>query len=153
MSSKPNPVALTACMLMNRFWAASPKLQPRSHWEAIAAISSDLHRLAPACKRQGVAECNGEERDGQREAIERTHIPDLRRVYRDTAIRVMEARIEANGKRLDKRVAKLSERLAPLGLKACDGGDPRGSCLWLESTDPSRPVPRNGWDDERWHIG
>lgn len=116
--------------------------------EQIAALASDLHRLAPACKRHAEAECNGEWRDGQRDAI--------CAAFKDRQGERLEeliADIVAYGNRLDKRIAKLNEKLAPLAVQAVRTGDPRGWTLRLHSTDKSRPVPRNGWADESFGIG
>lgn len=67
MSNRPNPVALTAAMLMDK--ALSKALAQHSTIYnsqgvgplpyACANLASAIHRLAPACKRLAVSEANG----------------------------------------------------------------------------------------------
>lgn len=153
MSNRPNPVALTAAMLMRRAWSLTtpdgPARDPFTEHDC-ASLASDLRRLAPACVRLAVAQCNGEWRDGQRLAL-------MKYAHGCAAGMVnpldeLDAEIEAYAVRLDKRIAKMNAKLAPLALEASNAGDPRGCVLKLTSTDKSRPLPRNGWDDASWGI-
>ncbi len=150
MSNKPNPVALTAAMLMNRKRDLFGGIDGHHRVEEIAGIASDLHRLAPACERIAVGQCNhGYWCDAQSIVNEvemsEGYKPDAQTLYCVGVIR-----------RMDKKLAKLNERLAPLALVAKNGGDPRGWSLWLETTDKARPVngrASGSWDGERWGIG
>jgi hypothetical protein len=153
MSNKPNPVAFTAAMLMQRalLLPMQDSVSPSHHSAAVycASLASTLHRLAPACQRQAVAMCNGEWRDGGRDAIYRTWVEGRER---REALQAIEDSVEAYGKRLDKRLAKINEALAPLGIKAVRGGDPRGCVLRLVSLNDSHPLPSNGWSAGEWCI-
>lgn len=147
MSNKPNPVALTAAMLMDR-WHCQPvskhtlpahlrNPEPRAPIiNEVASLASDLHRLAPAFARQGVAECNGEWRDGQREAIMRAKAPqkDI-----DTVLDKLDASIVAKREQLTRKLIKLNARLAPFAILA-DGHAGGGIYLGIESTDATRPL-------------
>lgn len=142
MPTKPNPVALTACMLLDRLITGNRDRQRLASLHSIADLASQLHRLAPACKRLAEAECNGEWWDGQRDSCRPCQFKSL-----DDSIRKYAAR-------LDKRVAKLNAALAPFAVSACRTGDPRGWTLRLRSTDLARPLPSNGWwSDAEWGIG
>jgi hypothetical protein len=153
MSKKPHPVAETAAMLMDRLWFIATQEPLKASYITligVASLASDLHRLAPACQRQAEAECNGEQWNGQRAEAYRKDC-GARLPGQHTA--EVDAAIEAGGIRLDKRLSRLNESLAPFALKATRSGDPRGCCLRLESTDPSRPVPRNGFSDDWCIVG
>lgn len=143
MSTKPNPVAHTACMLTMRNIDAGGKYSQSGDGIKLAVLASALHRLAPACKRQAEAECNGEFFDGQRERMK----------WKGNDVKALEVEISRYGDRLDRRIAKINETLKPLAIEAYRTGDPRGWTLRLKSTDPNRPLPHNGWDDECWGIG
>jgi hypothetical protein len=155
MSAKPNPVALTAAMLMNREWnnAAIDKLMPLGPMDGnirhLSSLASQLHRLSPACQRHAVAMCNGEWRVGDRDSICRVWLEGKERC---DALRNIEDSIEKYGTRLDKRLAKLNDSLAPLAIQACRHGDPRGCVLRLVSTDATRPLPSNGGTAGEWCL-
>lgn len=156
MSNKPNPVALTAAMLMERACCPVTVDTGIGSWDehthnisiqGIAALASDLHRLAPAVARIAVGCCNhGYWGNAQSlvlgDEMSAGYVPDAQTLQCVAYI-----------KRIDKKLAKLNARLEPLALVAKDGGDPRGWTLRLHSTDKSRPVPRNGWDSGAWGIG
>ncbi len=167
MSTKPNPVASTAVMLAVRLFvyvgdydnddgeeqahfvyeAGTPKgMTP----DAVAALASDLHRLAPAVQRHAVAMCNGEWRTDQRRDLETWDRNTMG--GRTDRVDELDADIEAYGVKLDRRIAKLNAKLAPLALQAHRSGDPRGTVLRLKSTDADRPVPCNCGDGESWAI-
>ena len=138
MSAKPIPAAETAAMLALRI---VPSADAPASIAYVAILASELHRLAPAIKRHAEAACNGEWRDGQRRMAEGS----LR------ALAALDVSIEQYGKRMDRRIARINERLAPLGLIAAIGHDPRGSAISLTSTNDVR-VPSNGWSGG-WEIG
>lgn len=156
MSNKPNPVALTAAMLAMRASSIAdeiatiatlrgekaPSLLIGGGFRGCASLASDLHRLAPACRKLAEAECNGEWRDGQRNRL----------MFDGAAIAALDASIAKCDARLDKRIARLNEALAPFALRAARNGDPRGAVLRLYSTDDARPLPSNGFGDG-WVIG
>lgn len=165
MSTKPNPVALTAAMLALRYVLKSKEQMTWRGIEPIsrnmAVLASDLHRLAKGCQRHAVAVCNGEWRDGQRDYFRRAMRYDdgeSREEHRRHAnqaregLEELDRSIEAYGVRLDRRIAKLNAQLALLGLRADRHGNPRGIVLRLTATDGSAPVPRNGMSDDSWGI-
>lgn len=146
MSNKPAPVSLTTAMLTRREYEVNGCVNVWSI-ERVADLASRLHRLAPQCKRIAIAE-----------AICSDPIPaDAHSVYQgedmSEGFRVTwahESWIKVF-KRNAKAIERLNEALKPLALVAKDGGDPRGPCLYLESTDPKHPLPRNGWA-EGWAL-
>lgn len=134
MSTKPVPCALTACKLMAQaFILRHDDIQRlRITAESVANLASAIHRVAPACKRLAVAECNGGWGDGQRDACaffaknyggtERARLAELDKSITDYATR------------LDRRIAKLNAELAPFGFKLIRSGDPRGATLRMAET-------------------
>ncbi len=144
MSNRPNPVALTAAMLARRP-IAGPTAAGLTTELGIACLASELHRLAPA-----VAMCNGEWEDSQRSKLyayrEGSNRSD--QIYGAERLKALEKSIKDYGTRLDKKIAKLNAKLAPLALQCSRHGDPRGCVFKLTSTDPARPV---GYDNE-WPV-
>lgn len=154
MSNKPNPVALTAAMLACRMCHAGSR-NKYGDWQldgtdatAPASLASDLHRIASACQRLAVAECNGDFNWSD----------DCQEFPYDVGDGSIGDRYEHPGsgrywaglyKRINKRMDALNAMLAPLAIKAKNGGDPRGCVLRLVSTDPSRPLPGYGGE---WPI-
>lgn len=162
MSSKPNPVARTAALLSARLlhelgdWDNDDG-ESETHFtvtavttEQVADVASKLHRLAPAFTRQAVAECNGEQRDGQRDAIYKLYRnqPELER----SALAAIEPAIEKEAERLERKLEKLNALLLPFQVVARTGGDPRGCVFWLEALPDTPPLPTNGWNDGCWNI-
>ena len=157
MSNKAAPLTITACMLLERSYhefdtGIGPMSDPQSV-HTCAALASDLHRLAPAAQRLAIAECNGEWREGQRDAMYR-HMRSLPKEAQNQYCHdwqvTFEAECEAQGSKLDKRLEKLNRRLAPFALQVTTPGDPRGHVLALESTDKARPV---GYDNRFPIVG
>lgn len=150
MSTKPNPVAETSAMLMKRKCFQYPSSdQPFDHWiHNVADIASRLHRLAKGCERASVAQCNGEMWDGQRDQIHRLEIEHKK----NTLLADVEVSVEKYCARIDKQVDKLAQELAPFKLTCKRNGDPRGYCLKLYTTDPTRPVPHNHMGGDSWGI-
>lgn len=122
----PNPVALTAAMLATKCANAENTANHREEHSpsTIANLASQIHLLAPACKRLAEAECNGEWRDGQRAGIERQ-----RHSGRQQLLDHLDKSITDYATRLDKRIAKLDAELAPFGYQLIRQGDPRGATL------------------------
>ncbi len=153
MSHKPNPVALTAAMLVHRSatWTNPAGCVIGLTAHDAACLASELHRLAPAIQRHAVAMCNGEWRDGQRQDIHRWRQENayVRPVDADRlALQELDKSIEDYGTRLDTKIAKINAKLAPLALQCSRHGDPRGRVFKITSTDPARPV---GYDNE-WPV-
>jgi hypothetical protein len=143
MSKKPHPIACTAIILSERNDA---RRTDRLSLFDVANLASQLHRLAPACKRQAVALSNGELWNGQR-----------REAGKDaTRLAEIYQALEARGARLASRIRSLNRELAGLCVKACTSAkgesDPRGPGLWLEPTRVGVVLPRNGFHDDRWVI-
>lgn len=147
MSNRPYPVASTAVMLALRSYRLAQYLGT-DDGSALATLASRLHRLAPACQRQAVAECNGEQWYGQRDSIRKWGD----RGTLDSALQDLDAAIEKGRERMRKRIAKLNRDLAPLAIEAVTDGDPRGVVLSIESTDPAHPLPSNGGTGGGWRI-
>lgn len=155
MSHKPNPVALTAAMLMRRHCGQYPLYDPPfdHHIQTVADVASKLHRMAPAFTRYAVALCNGEQYEGQRDKAYEASKRSMYPVANEKAIIAeMEAAIGKEGQRLERKLAKVNEFLAPFSVQACDGDDPRGCTLWLEASPNTQPLPDNGYHDGRWSI-
>ena len=114
----PAPVAVTACRLMQSIPAEKGPYQ-------VADIASRLHRLAKGAQRASVMQCNGEIRDGQRNAIYR----QINKLDQQAHIDDMEAAIVKYCDRVDKQIEKLSAELAPFGYTCARNGDPRGFAL------------------------
>lgn len=157
MSRAPHPIALTSAMLalrhaiMNR---DAPNYDPSFNgieYERgliAARIASDLHRIAKACHKLAEAECNGEWREGQRDARFMGRDDARRQAFQ----RELDASIAKYASRLDRRISKLNESLAPFALACERRGDPRGFTLVIVSLDPSRPVPSNGCESGVWGV-
>lgn len=133
MSNSPAPLALTAVMLAMRL----PHFDLRSaamNESHVAALASDLHRLAPAYQRHAISVCNGELQTGQRDWANR----QPREVFTKWSLEMNES-IAAYGRKLDKKLDRLNQRLAPFALRI-DPSHGGGLYLGLESTDMNRPV-------------
>ena len=139
MSTRPAPVAITSAMLMD-----ATKGKPSNRFPEystapyrVAQLASAIHRLAPACKRLAEAECNGEWRDGQRNAIHNRRAAGTKICHGDAdqvAHRALDKSISDYALRLDTRVAKLNSQLAPFGYQLVRQGDPRGATLMMAET-------------------
>lgn len=141
MSNKANPVALTSAMMMDRSWVITlcgPMGGCTRSPQRIASLSSNLHRLAPACVAQTIVERDGEWRGDELYTCTGAGRDEWMR--RDVAN-------ERRSKRLGRRLSTLNRQLEPLALRAV-----RGDGLYLESTDPTRPLPTNGPDAGKWQI-
>lgn len=132
----PSPLALTACMLMEaqEDWSQ----QNQKPIITVANLASAIHRLAPACRKLAVAQCNGEWRDGQRQLLMRAWKPegehDATYHAHAAALDRLDDSIEVYATRLDRRIAKLNTELAPFGYQLIRSGDPRGACLRMAET-------------------
>lgn len=123
----PHPQAILAAILAKR--ETSHSFGPYQ----CAALASDIARLGKTATRYGVAWCNGEQWNGQHDALCRLRLPQADYSARLSAIH---AAIETQGEKLSKATEKIAARLAPFGLAITTQGDPRGHCLKIyESND------------------
>lgn len=163
MSSKPNPVALTAAMLTRRalqYPYNGLHNDPGFTWSdhKLADLASRLHRLAPAANKHAMTYCNGERFDGDRDEMHK----ESRRLGSTTPQALQFERAwnrqlaiyqQTRQKRIQKQADKLTEELKPLHIRVdYQPENPYNCALVLESTDAKHPLPRNGWDDGRWAL-
>lgn len=152
MSTKPNPVALTAAMLATRYCSAGSRsslgdwILDGSDAHVPAFLASRLHRLSRGAARASLAECNGEMYDGQRDKAYAAP-----RCIRLTLLQEIDGAVARFCARINRAIAKLNADLSPLAIEARRNGDPRGFAIKLRSTDPTRPLPSNETGGE-WGI-
>lgn len=157
MSNKPNPVAMTASLICERyhylreFGDKGPRGWSYGALES-ATLASIVHRIAPACQRHAIAQCNGEWRDGQRDYFYKMEREGDKAGCRK-GLDALAQSIEDYGQRLEKRIAKINARLAPFKLEVWAGGDPRGCVCRLQTTDSKHTFPcPDGSTDQAHNI-
>ena len=146
MSNKANPVATLTAILCERYFNAPRSSKSRAQNARMpwvdgsqcaaewARLSSELCRLAPAFKRQGVVECNGEWFDGQRDRFHQEPID----VYIAWNEQVQKG-IATERVRLTRKLDAINVKLAQFRLCA-NGHAGGGLYLGIASTDPTRPL-------------
>jgi hypothetical protein len=149
MQTSPKPVATLTAILCERWFNAPRSAKSRKANAAMpwvdgsrcaaewAALATAICRLAPAVERQGVAECNGEWFDGQRESIMRRD--NLSQSIISDLLGILDDEIQAKRAKIAAKVDALNVKLAQFALcaNAHAGG---GLYLGISSTDVTRPL-------------
>lgn len=144
MRNQAKPVATLTAILCERWFnaprsAKSRKANATMPWvdgsrcaAEWASLATAICRLAPAVERQGVAECNGEWVDGQRERV-------MRGEFRGCTLDALDDTIAKKRSQIAKKIDALNVKLAQFALcaNAHAGG---GLYLGIASTDPTRPL-------------